>query len=65
MKKYFLKGNQVWFKGGDDKDGTYRPAPTVFIQIKGELACGKCKERLGPLTDDGIENNSEYHSCPC
>lgn len=63
MKNYFLRGNRIWCKAGNDEGGNWKDEPTVFIQIHGKLACGKCREILGKLTDSHIESNSEYHAC--
>jgi hypothetical protein len=63
MKNYFLRGNKVWTKAGSDEGGNWEDEPTVFINIHGKLACGKCREILGDLTNEHIESNSEYHSC--
>lgn len=63
MKDYFLRGNKVYTRAGKDEGGCWQAEPTVFINIHGKLACGRCREILGELTDEHINSNSEYHGC--
>ena len=60
LKKFELRGSQVY----DPQEMMYISFMSPMLLQHQCLLCVHCGEFLGDLTDENVEHNSEYHSCP-